>query len=168
MEHDRCQSHPDSGTLHLYTPRGAVSVRWLLCFVFQCQATVVVVLGSIVAIVVGAINSRSVRYDHALLLCASSLVTASVASFVLGNETLSSFCWFTLLSISHLHLSVLPPWLRCGGNTLPLPLPKFHLFSLRTQIPEPLNFRPSCKAGVLVAKVLPWTAAPSGPFKIDK
>lgn len=53
----------------------------------QCQATVVGLLGSVVAIVMGALKSHSVELDHALLLCASSLVTASVASFVLGLIT---------------------------------------------------------------------------------
>lgn len=42
-------------------------------------------LGSVVAIVMGALKSHSVELDHALLLCASSLVTASIASFVLGK-----------------------------------------------------------------------------------
>ena len=56
-----------------------------LLVLFQCQATVVGFLGSVVAIVMGALKSHSVELDHALLLCASSLVTASVASFVLGE-----------------------------------------------------------------------------------
>lgn len=42
-------------------------------------------LGSVVAIVMGGLKSHSVELDHALLLCASSLVTASIASFVLGK-----------------------------------------------------------------------------------
>lgn len=53
----------------------------------QCQAIVVGFLGSVVAIVMGAIRNGTVSLDHAYLLCASSLVTASLASFVLGLIT---------------------------------------------------------------------------------
>ncbi|CAG2054449.1 unnamed protein product, partial [Timema podura] len=52
-----------------------------------CQAIVVGFLGSVVAIVMGGIKSYSVELDHAFLLCASSLVTSSLASFVLGLIT---------------------------------------------------------------------------------
>lgn len=56
--------------------------------VFQCQAIVVGFFGSLVAIVMGAIrNGGAVSLDHAYLLVASSLVTASLASFVLGLIT---------------------------------------------------------------------------------
>lgn len=44
-------------------------------------------LGSIVAIVMGGIKSSDVELDHAYLLCASSLVTVSIASLVLGLIT---------------------------------------------------------------------------------
>ncbi|XP_026474542.1 solute carrier family 41 member 2-like [Ctenocephalides felis] len=53
----------------------------------QCQAIVVGFLGSVVAVVMGGIKSNAVELDHAYLLCASSLVTASLASFVLGLIT---------------------------------------------------------------------------------
>ncbi|XP_018332997.1 solute carrier family 41 member 1 isoform X2 [Agrilus planipennis] len=53
----------------------------------QCQAIVVGFLGSVVAIVMGGIKSSDVELDHAYLLCASSLVTVSIASFVLGLIT---------------------------------------------------------------------------------
>ncbi|KAM0735544.1 Solute carrier family 41 member 1 [Formica fusca] len=53
----------------------------------QCQAIVVGFLGSVVAIVMGAFRNGTVSLDHAYLLCASSLVTASLASFVLGLIT---------------------------------------------------------------------------------
>lgn len=43
--------------------------------------------GSLVAIVMGAVRNGTVSLDHAYLLCASSLVTASLASFVLGLIT---------------------------------------------------------------------------------
>lgn len=53
----------------------------------QCQAIVVGFLGSVVAIVMGAVRNGAISLDHAYLLCASSLVTASLASFVLGLIT---------------------------------------------------------------------------------
>lgn len=53
----------------------------------QCQAIVVGFLGSVIAIVMGGIKSNDVELDHAYLLCASSLVTVSLASFVLGLIT---------------------------------------------------------------------------------
>ncbi|XP_043599917.1 solute carrier family 41 member 1-like isoform X1 [Bombus pyrosoma] len=53
----------------------------------QCQAIVVGFLGSVVAIVMGAFRNGTISLDHAYLLCASSLVTASLASFVLGLIT---------------------------------------------------------------------------------
>lgn len=54
---------------------------------WQCQAIVVGFLGSVVAIVMGAFRNGTISLDHAYLLCASSLVTASLASFVLGLIT---------------------------------------------------------------------------------
>ena len=51
----------------------------------QCQAIVVGLLGSVVAIVMGGIKTSEFELDHAFLLCASSLVTASLASLVLGK-----------------------------------------------------------------------------------
>ncbi|KRT81724.1 hypothetical protein AMK59_6262, partial [Oryctes borbonicus] len=53
----------------------------------QCQAIVVGFLGSVVAVVMGGIKSNTVKLDHAYLLCASSLVTVSLASLVLGLIT---------------------------------------------------------------------------------
>ncbi|CAG5093702.1 Similar to SLC41A1: Solute carrier family 41 member 1 (Pongo abelii) [Cotesia congregata] len=53
----------------------------------QCQAIVVGFLGSVVAILMGAVKNGTVSLDHVYLLCASSLVTASLASFVLGLIT---------------------------------------------------------------------------------
>lgn len=44
-------------------------------------------LGAVVAVVMGGIKSNDVELDHAYLLCASSLVTVSIASFVLGLIT---------------------------------------------------------------------------------
>lgn len=50
----------------------------------QCQAAVVGFLASVAAVIMGWIPEGVFNLDHALLLCASSLVTASLASFVLG------------------------------------------------------------------------------------
>ncbi|GAB6021520.1 hypothetical protein CHUAL_004124 [Chamberlinius hualienensis] len=50
----------------------------------QCQATVVGFLASLAAVVMGWIPDGKFEISHALLLCASSLVTATLASFVLG------------------------------------------------------------------------------------
>lgn len=50
----------------------------------QCQAMGVGMLASIAAVVLGWIPEAEFDIHHALLLCASALVTASVASFVLG------------------------------------------------------------------------------------
>lgn len=51
----------------------------------QCQATVVSLLASIFAMIMGFITERRFDTGNALMLCASSLVTASVASLVLGS-----------------------------------------------------------------------------------
>ncbi|KAM7307610.1 solute carrier family 41 member 1, partial [Ixodes scapularis] len=50
----------------------------------QIQATVVGFLASIFAVVMGWIPDGEFSWQHALLLCSSSLFTASVASLVLG------------------------------------------------------------------------------------
>ncbi|KAK7868760.1 hypothetical protein R5R35_002555 [Gryllus longicercus] len=72
---------------HMDTPRQQWSMIAGNITLIQCQATVVGFLASVVAIVMGGIKSKSVELDHAFLLCASSLVTASLASFVLGLIT---------------------------------------------------------------------------------
>ncbi|XP_015186977.1 PREDICTED: solute carrier family 41 member 1-like isoform X1 [Polistes dominula] len=72
---------------HMDTPKQ----QWYMIVgnlvLIQCQAIVVGFLGSVVAIVMGAFRNGTVSLDHAYLLCASSLVTASLASFVLGLIT---------------------------------------------------------------------------------
>ncbi|OAD56481.1 Solute carrier family 41 member 1 [Eufriesea mexicana] len=72
---------------HMDTPKQ----QWYMIVgnlvLIQCQAIVVGFLGSVVAIVMGAFRNGSISLDHAYLLCASSLVTASLASFVLGLIT---------------------------------------------------------------------------------
>jgi len=54
-------------------------------FYCQCQAIVVGFLGSVAALIMEASKTQTFNLDHAFLLCASSLVTASIASFVLGE-----------------------------------------------------------------------------------
>ncbi|XP_026272474.1 solute carrier family 41 member 1 [Frankliniella occidentalis] len=51
----------------------------------QCQAMVVGSLAAFAAVVMGWIPNGDFNFDHALLLCASSMLTASLASFVLGG-----------------------------------------------------------------------------------
>ncbi|XP_031365308.1 solute carrier family 41 member 1-like isoform X2 [Apis dorsata] len=72
---------------HMDTPKQ----QWYMIVgnlvLIQCQAIVVGFLGSVVAIVMGAFRNGTISFDHAYLLCASSLVTASLASFVLGLIT---------------------------------------------------------------------------------
>ncbi|XP_044741589.1 solute carrier family 41 member 1-like isoform X2 [Chrysoperla carnea] len=72
---------------HMDTPKQQWSMIVGNLTLIQCQAIVVGFLASVVAVVMGAIKTQSVQLDHAYLLCASSLVTASVASFVLGLIT---------------------------------------------------------------------------------
>lgn len=50
----------------------------------QCQAMVVGLLASLAAIVLGWVPEAHFDMHHGLLLCASALITASVASFLLG------------------------------------------------------------------------------------
>ena len=51
----------------------------------QCQAIVVGFLASVAAVVMGWIPEGDFNILHSLLLCASALVTASFASFILGE-----------------------------------------------------------------------------------
>ncbi|XP_076224588.1 solute carrier family 41 member 1-like isoform X2 [Nomia melanderi] len=55
----------------------------------QCQAMVVGLLASVAAVVLGWIPDARFDIHHALLLCASALATASVASFLLGLVTVT-------------------------------------------------------------------------------
>lgn len=45
-------------------------------------------LAAIAAVAMGWIPKGEFNFDHALLLCASSMLTASLASFVLGKVEL--------------------------------------------------------------------------------
>ena len=50
----------------------------------QCQAIVIGFLASLTGVALGYVKNGTVNFQHGLLMCASSVVTASVASFVLG------------------------------------------------------------------------------------
>lgn len=72
---------------HMDTTRQKIHMIAGNLVLIQCQAIVVGFLGSVIAVVMGAIKSNEVELDHAYLLCASSLVTVSLASLVLGLIT---------------------------------------------------------------------------------
>jgi len=60
---------------------------------FQVQATVVGFLASIAAVIFGWIPEGNFNMGHAVLLCASSVATAFIASLLLG-ERLSHLLYF--------------------------------------------------------------------------
>ncbi|CAH0562635.1 unnamed protein product [Brassicogethes aeneus] len=72
---------------HMDTAKQKINIIVGNLTLIQCQAIVVGFLGAVVAVVMGGIKSNDVELDHAYLLCASSLVTVSIASFVLGLIT---------------------------------------------------------------------------------
>ncbi|GIY70999.1 solute carrier family 41 member 1 [Caerostris darwini] len=65
-----------------------------------CQATIVAFLASVFAIIVDVIQEHKFDIHHALLLCASSLITAVIASLVLGFITIG-----VVLSSRKLHIN---------------------------------------------------------------
>jgi solute carrier family 41 len=71
--------------IQVFNTTNCVSNNILIFLFFQCQAIVVGFLASMAAMIMGWIPEGKFDIDHGLLLCASSLVTASLASFVLGN-----------------------------------------------------------------------------------
>ena len=56
-----------------------------MCVCVQVQATVVGFLASIAAVIFGWIPEGHFRLGHAVLLCASSVATAFIASLLLGR-----------------------------------------------------------------------------------
>ncbi|CAG9759806.1 unnamed protein product [Ceutorhynchus assimilis] len=72
---------------HMDTTQQKISIIVGNLTLIQSQAIVVGFLGAVVAIIMGGIKSNEVELDHAYILCASSLITVSVASFVLGIIT---------------------------------------------------------------------------------
>ena len=71
----------------------------------QAQATVVGFLASIAAMVMGWIPEGKFNIGHGFLLCTSSVLTAAIASFVLGRRgrgrqvivQVLSYCWLIVL-----------------------------------------------------------------------
>jgi cation transporter-like permease len=63
----------------------------------QCQATVVSFLAAIVAIVVNVCQTGTLELDKCLVICASSLITANVACFLLGIHLTKLFSMSFLL-----------------------------------------------------------------------
>lgn len=63
--------------------------RWTMAAgnmaLIQCQATVVAFLASLFAVLMGYITESRFDTGNAMLLCASSMVTASIASLLLGS-----------------------------------------------------------------------------------
>lgn len=74
------------------------SCIYLFFYCFQAQAIVVGFLASLVAMVMGWIPDGNFDIHHAFLLCASSMLTAALASFVLGQYFR---CISTLVKKSH-------------------------------------------------------------------
>lgn len=58
-----------------------------MMFISQVQATVVGFLASIAAVIFGWIPEGQFKIGHAVLLCASSVATAFIASLLLGERT---------------------------------------------------------------------------------
>ncbi|XP_014245022.1 solute carrier family 41 member 2 isoform X2 [Cimex lectularius] len=57
-----------------------------LCLV-QCQAVVIGLLSSVVAILLVVVFHHKINISHAIMVCACSITTASIASFLLGLVT---------------------------------------------------------------------------------
>lgn len=74
---DRMCKPPGSGA-------AVLPARYHAPAVPQCQAIVVGFLASTAAVVMGWIPDGEFDLHHTLLLCASSVVTASLASLILG------------------------------------------------------------------------------------
>ncbi|KAL1492501.1 hypothetical protein ABEB36_010745 [Hypothenemus hampei] len=72
---------------HMDTTQQKISIILGNLTLIQSQAIVVGFLGALVAIIMGGIKSSEVELDHAYILCASSLITVSIASLVLGLIT---------------------------------------------------------------------------------
>lgn len=69
---------------HMDRKREAASLIFGNLILVQCQGIVVGFLASLAGMAMGWAPVGKLDYDHGLLLCASAVVTASLASFVLG------------------------------------------------------------------------------------
>jgi solute carrier family 41 len=77
----------------------------MICQSFvQVQAIVVGLLAAIFAMMLGWIPQRKFNISEGLLLCASSVITASLASFILGISNLSDVRISLIISVlNHLY-----------------------------------------------------------------
>ncbi|KAB7502558.1 Solute carrier family 41 member 1 [Armadillidium nasatum] len=78
----RLSTHANLG--HMDKKKDCLSMIVGNLALIQCQAIVVGFLASVAAMVMGWIPDGKFDFLHSLLLCASALVTASFASFILG------------------------------------------------------------------------------------
>lgn len=78
----RLSTHANLG--HLDTFKDSWSLIMTNLALVQCQAIVVGLLASVFAIIIGYVPDEGFDFDHALLLSAAAMVTASLASFGLG------------------------------------------------------------------------------------
>ncbi|XP_018578855.1 solute carrier family 41 member 1-like [Anoplophora glabripennis] len=78
----RLSTHANLGDLD--SPKQKVSLITGNLALILCQAIVVGFLASIAAVIFGWVPTGEINIKHALLLCASSIVTAFGASFILG------------------------------------------------------------------------------------
>jgi len=69
---------------HMDSSKEAVSLILGNLVLVQCQGIVVGFLASIAGMAMGWVPIGKLHFDHGMLLCASAVVTASLASFVLG------------------------------------------------------------------------------------
>ncbi|KAL0268801.1 UNVERIFIED_CONTAM: hypothetical protein PYX00_010615 [Menopon gallinae] len=78
--------------------------RWIMILgnliLVQCQAIVVGLLSSVVAVVMVAALRQQFNLTHTLMLCACSLITASVASLILGVITAAVISLSRFLNIN--------------------------------------------------------------------
>lgn len=78
----RLSTHANLG--HLDSRKQQISLITGNLALILCQATVVGFLASVAAVIFGWVPTGVINLKHALLLCASSVVTAFGASFILG------------------------------------------------------------------------------------
>ncbi|KAF5303890.1 hypothetical protein FQR65_LT08084 [Abscondita terminalis] len=78
----RLSTHANLGNMDTAQQQWSLIVGNLA--LIQCQALVVGFLASFAAVILGWIPAGNFHLQHGLLLCASSVVTASGASFILG------------------------------------------------------------------------------------
>lgn len=80
-------------------------------FSLQAQAIVVGFFASIAAMIFGWIPEGKFNISHGLLLCASSVTTAALASFVLGKSFTRSVEVFRFLTETDISVQIVTCWL---------------------------------------------------------